>query len=385
MNFVLAAGGTGGHMVPAHALAAELKSRGHGVLLITDDRGARFPGLFEGVPVHILPAGRMGGGPIAWLKALGSVVKGRGEAKRLYREHKPDAVVGFGGYPAFPSLLAASAMHVPTVLHEQNAVLGRVNRLLAGEAEAIGTAYDEVDRLKPKHKSKSVLVGNPVREAVARLGELPFPPFDEFAPLKILITGGSQGATVLGEVVPDGLGMLQPSLRRRLQVVQQCRPDDIERVRKTYAELGIPAELTTYIEDMPDKLADAHLVIGRAGASSLAELTVAGRPAILIPFPSATDDHQTANAREITRAGGARTIQQADFTPEVLARQIEALAMDPVALNNAAARAMSVGRPHAARDLADLVERVGNGLSPLAVGPVLTPRVQSAPANGVPA
>jgi len=385
MNFVLAAGGTGGHMVPAHALAAELKSRGHGVLLITDDRGARFPGLFEGVPVHILPAGRMRGGPIAWLKALGSVVKGRGEAKRLYREHKPDAVVGFGGYPAFPSLLAASAMHVPTVLHEQNAVLGRVNRLLAGEAEAIGTAYDEVDRLKPKHKSKSVLVGNPVREAVARLGELPFPPFDEFAPLKILITGGSQGATVLGEVVPDGLGMLQPSLRRRLQVVQQCRPDDIERVRKTYAELGIPAELTTYIEDMPDKLADAHLVIGRAGASSLAELTVAGRPAILIPFPSATDDHQTANAREITRAGGARTIQQADFTPEVLARQIEALAMDPVALNNAAARAMSVGRPHAARDLADLVERVGNGLSPLAVGPVLTPRVQSAPANGVPA
>jgi len=385
MNFVLAAGGTGGHMVPAHALAAELKSRGHGVLLITDDRGARFPGLFEGVPVHILPAGRMGGGPIAWLKALSSVVKGRGQAKRLYREHRPDAVVGFGGYPAFPSLLAASAMHIPTVLHEQNAVLGRVNRLLAGEAEAIGTAYDEVDRLKPRHKSKSVLVGNPVREAVARLGELPFPPFDEFAPLKILITGGSQGASVLGEVVPEGLGMLQPSLRRRLQVVQQCRPDDIERVRKTYAELGIPAELTTYIEDMPDKLADAHLVIGRAGASSLAELTAAGRPAILIPYPAATDDHQTANAREITKAGGARTIQQTGFTPEVLARQIEALAMDPVALNNAAARAMSVGRPHAARDLADLVERVGEGLTPLAVGPVLSPRVKSAPVNGVPA
>jgi UDP-N-acetylglucosamine--N-acetylmuramyl-(pentapeptide) pyrophosphoryl-undecaprenol N-acetylglucosamine transferase len=385
MNFVLAAGGTGGHMVPAHALAAELKSRGHGVLLITDDRGARFPGLFEGVPVHILPAGRMGGGPIAWIKALSSVVKGRGQAKRLYREHRPDAVVGFGGYPAFPSLLAASAMHIPTVLHEQNAVLGRVNRLLAGEAGAIGTAYDEVDRLKPRHKSKSVLVGNPVREAVARLGELPFPPFDEFAPLKILITGGSQGASVLGEVVPEGLGMLQPSLRRRLQVVQQCRPDDIERVRKTYAELGIPAELTTYIEDMPDKLADAHLVIGRAGASSLAELTAAGRPAILIPYPAATDDHQTANAREITKAGGARTIQQTGFTPEVLARQIEALAMDPVALNNAAARAMSVGRPHAARDLADLVERIGEGLTPLAVGPVLSPRVKTAPVNGVPA
>jgi UDP-N-acetylglucosamine--N-acetylmuramyl-(pentapeptide) pyrophosphoryl-undecaprenol N-acetylglucosamine transferase len=373
-------------MIPAHALAAELKSRGHGVLLITDDRGARFPGLFEGVPVHILPAGRLGGGPIGWLKALNSVVKGRAQAKRLYRDHRPDAVVGFGGYPAFPALLAASAMKIPTVLHEQNAVLGRVNRLLAAEAEAIGTAYDRVDRLKRKYAGKTVLVGNPVREEVARLGELPFPEFDDFAPLKILVTGGSQGATVLSAVVPRGLGLLDPSLRRRLQVVQQCRPDDIEPVRAVYAELGIPAELMTYIEDMPEKLADAHLFVGRAGASTIAELTAAGRPAILIPFAAATDDHQTANAREMTKAGGARTIQQADFTPEILARQIEALAMDPVALNNAAARALSVGRPHAARDLADLVERVAGGLSPILVGPALTPRAKAtAPAGGVPA
>jgi UDP-N-acetylglucosamine--N-acetylmuramyl-(pentapeptide) pyrophosphoryl-undecaprenol N-acetylglucosamine transferase len=386
MNFVLAAGGTGGHMIPAHALAAELKGRGHGVLLITDERGARFPGLFEGVPVHILPAGRLGGGPIGMLKALGSVVKGRGEAKRLYRDHRPDAVIGFGGYPAFPSLLAASAMNVPTVIHEQNAVLGRVNRLLAGEAVAIGTAYDQVDRLKPKYADKVALVGNPVRTEIARLGELPFPPFDDVAPLKILVTGGSQGASVLSKVVPAGLGMLAPPLRRRLQVVQQCRPEDIERVRAQYAELGIPAELMTYIEDMPDKIADAHLIIGRAGASTVAELTAAGRPAILIPFAAATDDHQTANAREMVKAGGARAIQEASFTPDVLARQIEALAMDPVALNNAAARALSVGRPHAARDLADLVERVAGGLSPVAVGPVLSPRKRaSAPVGGVPA
>ena len=385
MNFVLAAGGTGGHMIPAHALAVELKNRGHGVLLITDDRGARFPGIFENVPVHILPAGRLGGGPIGWLKALGSVMKGRSEAKRLYREHRPDAVVGFGGYPAFPSLIAASAMKIPTVIHEQNAVMGRVNRMLAGEAEAIGTAYDEVERLKRGYADKAVLVGNPVRESIARLGELPFPAFDEYAPLKILITGGSQGATVLGQVVPEGLGLLEPSLRRRLQVVHQCRADDIERVRKQYADLGIPAELMTYIEDMPEKLADAHLIIGRAGASTIAELTAAGRPAILIPFPSATDDHQTANAREMTKAGGARTIQQTGFTPEVLARQIEAMAADPIALNNAAARALSVGRPHAARDLADVVERVAGGLSPVAVGPVLTPRVRTVPVNGVPA
>ena len=304
MNFVLAAGGTGGHMIPAHALAAELTSRKHGVLLITDERGARYPGLFKDVPVHILPAGRLGGGPIGWLKAAGSVLKGRSEAKRLYREHRPDAVVGFGGYPAFPSLLAASSMRIPTVLHEQNAVMGRVNRLLAGDAEAIGIAYDEVDRLKASYADKAVLIGNPVREEVARLGELPFPPFDEIAPLKILVTGGSQGATVLSKVVPAGLGMLQPSLRRRLQVVQQCRPEDIDRVRAQYAELGIPAELMTYIEDMPEKLADAHLVVGRAGASTVAELTAAGRPAILVPYAAATDDHVFKNLNlNIVNAG----------------------------------------------------------------------------------
>ena len=385
MNFVLAAGGTGGHMVPAHALAAELAARGHGVLVITDARGAKIPGLFDKIAVHELPAGRLGGGPISWIKAAFAVLAGRREAMRLYRDHPPQAVVGFGGYPAFPALLAARALDIPTVLHEQNAVLGRVNRLLAGGATAIGTAYPEIERLKPGHSDRLVLVGNPVRAEIARIGEMPFPPFDEVAPLKILVTGGSQGATILGKVVPSGLGMLEPSLRRRLQVVQQCRPDDIEEIRARYAELGIPAELMTYILDMPDKLADAHLVIGRAGASTIAELTAAGRPAILIPFAAATDDHQTANAREMTKAGGARTIPQAEFTPETLARQIEAIAGDPLALSNAAARSLSVGRPHAARDLADLVERVGGGLSPVAVGPALEPRKRSAFAGGVPA
>ena len=385
MNFVLAAGGTGGHMVPAHALAAELAARGHGVLVITDARGAKIPGLFDKIAVHELPAGRLGGGPISWIKAAFAVLAGRREAIRLYRDHPPQAVVGFGGYPAFPALLAARALDIPTVLHEQNAVLGRVNRLLAGGATAIGTAYPEIERLKPGHSDRLVVVGNPVRSEITRIGEMPFPPFDEVAPLKILVTGGSQGATILGKVVPSGLGMLEPSLRRRLQVVQQCRPDDIEEIRARYAELGIPAELMTYILDMPEKLADAHLVIGRAGASTIAELTAAGRPAILIPFAAATDDHQTANAREMTKAGGARTIPQAEFTPETLARQIEAIAGDPLALSNAAARSLSVGRPHAARDLADLVERVGGGLSPVAVGPALEPRKRSAFAGGVPA
>ena len=386
MNFVLAAGGTGGHMVPAHALAAELTARGHGVLVITDARGAKFPGLFENIPVHVLPARQLGRNPVAWAMAALSIIAGRREAKAMYRDHRPDAAVGFGGYPAFPALLAASAMTVPTVLHEQNGVMGRVNRLLAGRATAIGAAYPHIERLKASYQDKVVVIGNPVRTEVARIGEMPFPPFDDTAPLKILVTGGSQGATILGKVVPSGLGLLDQSLRHRLQVVQQCRPEDIDAIRARYSELGIPAELMTYIIDMPQKLADAHLVIGRAGASTIAELTAAGRPAILIPFAAATDDHQTANAREMTRAGGARAIAESEFAPETLARQIEAIALDPEALANAAGRSLSVGRPHAARDLADLVERVGGGLSPVAVGAALTPRKSAAYAGpGVPA
>lgn len=383
MNITLAAGGTGGHMVPAHALAGELKARGHGVMLITDDRGAKIPGLFEDVPTHILPAGRLGGGPIGMLKAVRSVLQGRRQAKALYRDFTPDAVVGFGGYPAFPALLAASSMNIPTILHEQNAVLGRVNRWVAGDAAAIATAYPEVDRLKPAYRDKVELVGNPVRESVARLGTMPFPEFDETAPLKILVTGGSQGATVLGKVVPDALGQLPPKLRHRLQVVQQCRADDIEAVRARYAALNIPAELLTYIEDMPERLGEAHLVIARAGASTIAELTAAGRPAILVPLPIATDDHQTANAREMAKAGGARMITQDEFTPETLSAQIAVIAGDAHALSNAAERALSVGRPRATSDLADLVERIASGASPLLVGRVET--AQPSLAIGAPA
>ena len=374
MNITLAAGGTGGHMVPAHALAAELKARGHGVMLITDERGAKIPGLFQDVPTHILPAGRLGGGPIGMLKAVRSVLAGRRQAKALYREFTPDAVVGFGGYPAFPALLAASSLKIPTILHEQNAVLGRVNRWVAGDAAAIATAYPEVERLKRAYRGKVELVGNPVRTSVARLGTMPFPEFDETAPLKILVTGGSQGATILGQVVPDALGQLPPKLRHRLQVVQQCRADDIEEVRARYAALNIPAELLTYIEDMPDRLAEAHLVIARAGASTIAELTAAGRPEILVPLPIATDDHQTVNAREMAKAGGARMIPQDEFTSEALSAQIDAIAGDPQALANAAERALSVGRPHATSDLADLVERIAGGTAPVLVGRVENPR-----------
>ena len=355
-HFVLAAGGTGGHMVPAAALAAELAKRGHRVALLSDERGVRFPGLFQDVQTHVIPAGRLGGGPIGWAKAAKSIWDGRAMAARLFETFRPAAVIGFGGYPALPALLAAFAAKVPTAVHEQNAVLGRVNRLAAGRVNAIATSYTSTERLAEKHRGKTHFVGNPVREAVLALRHKPYPMIEEDGLFRILVTGGSQGASVLSQVVPDGLSLLPINFRRRLQVTHQARIEDIDACRAKYAELSIPAELATYLPDMPEQLAWAHLVIARAGASTIAELTAAGRPAILVPLPSATDDHQTVNAREITAAGGARTIPQKGFTPKELAKQMQRLGLDTTALENAAARARSCGRPDAARDLADLVE-----------------------------
>ena len=358
-HFVLAAGGTGGHMIPAHALAAELVGRGHHVALITDERGARFPGLFAGVPVHILPAGRLAGGPIGWLRALRQISVGRAMARRLYESFTPSAVIGFGGYPALPALLGAHRSGIATLIHEQNAVLGRVNRFLSGRVDAIATAYEQVDRLAPKNRPKQHLVGNPVRQEIVALRSQPFPALTPDGIFRILVIGGSQGARILSKVVPAGLGLLPDHFRRRLQVTQQCRPEDIDMVREQYASLGIPADLATYMSDIPERLAWSHLVIARAGASTVAELTVAARPAILIPFAAATDDHQTANAREMVKAGGARMIQEKQFTPIELAKQMQKLGLEPKALQLAAECAGMVGRPNAASDLADLVERTG--------------------------
>ena len=357
-HYVLAAGGTGGHMIPAHALADELMARGHHVALITDDRGARIPGLFERVPVHVLPAGRFGG-PLTWAKGVRNILAGRAMASRMYETFRPSAVIGFGGYPALPALLAARKDGIPTLIHEQNAVLGRVNRLLARGVDAVATAYPNVDRLSHSHAAKIHLVGNPVRDEVLMLRDQPFPPLDDDGVFRVLVTGGSQGAAILSRVVPDGLALLPEHFRRRLQVTQQCRAEDIEQVRAKYAQLGIAADLATYLPDLPDRLAWSHLVIARAGASTIAELTAAGRPAILVPLPSATDDHQTANAREMAKAGGARMIAQSRFNPIELAKQMQKLGLDPAALAKAADRAKAVGRPDAAKDLADLVERVG--------------------------
>jgi UDP-N-acetylglucosamine--N-acetylmuramyl-(pentapeptide) pyrophosphoryl-undecaprenol N-acetylglucosamine transferase len=358
-HFVLAAGGTGGHLIPAFALAAELHARGHHVALVTDERGAAIPGKPDYLTAHVLPAGRFGKNPLGWIGGLRAVLAGRSMALRLFETFQPTAVVGFGGYPALPALLAATAAGIPSVIHEQNAVLGRVNRLLAGRVDAIATSYSAVDRLSPKYKGKVHLTGNPVRAAVLALRDQDFPAFTEESLLRILVTGGSQGARVLSEVVPDGLAMLPPALRQRLQVTQQCRPEDLEAVRARYAAHDIPAELGTYFEDMHERLAGAHLFIGRSGASTIAELTAVGRPAILVPLPIATDDHQAANTREMVRAGGARMIRQEAFQPKELAKQIQAMAMNPASLANAAHCAFNCGRPDAARDLADLVETMG--------------------------
>ncbi|AUX69285.1 undecaprenyldiphospho-muramoylpentapeptide beta-N-acetylglucosaminyltransferase [Porphyrobacter sp. HT-58-2] len=355
-HYVLAAGGTGGHLIPAFALAAELHQRGHHVALITDERGANIPGKPDFLPAHVLPAGRFGKNPLGWPKGVSAVLEGRSMALRLFDTFQPSAIVGFGGYPALPALLAATAVKLPSIVHEQNAVLGRVNRLLSGRVDAIATSYDKVDRLNPKHAGKVHLVGNPVRAEVLALREQDFPAFTDESLFRILVTGGSQGARVLSEVVPDGLAMLPPALRQRLQVTQQCRPEDLEAVRKRYAEHDIPAELGTYFEDMHERLADAHLFIGRAGASTIAELTAVGRPAILVPLPIATDDHQAVNTREMVKAGGARMIRQEAFQPKELAKQIQVMAMNPQSLANAAHCAFNCGRPDAAKDLADLVE-----------------------------
>ena len=358
-HFVLAAGGTGGHMVPAHALAEELLNRGHHVALVTDARGMRFPGLFEGVETHVLPAGRLGGGPLGLLRAGRSILAGRKMALRLFRSNRPAAVMGFGGYPALPALLAAFRAKIPTAVHEQNAVLGRVNRYVAGRVDAIATAYPDIQRLPARARMKVRLVGNPVRQEVLTLREKPYPPLDQDGVFRVLVTGGSQGATILSDVVPEGLGMLPPIFRARLQVTHQARAEDIEKVRARYSALGIPAELATYLPDLPERLGRAHLVIARSGASTVAERAAAGRPAILVPFAAATDDHQTYNARELVAAGGARSIPQSQFTPVELAKQMQKLGLEPDALTNAARRARGCGRPDAVRDLADLIEEIG--------------------------
>lgn len=355
-HYLLAAGGTGGHMLPAYALAGELISRGHRVALVSDDRGLKIPGAPAELEAHVLPAGRVSGGPVGWVKAALAIRKGRRMAIDLIGDFDPAVVVGFGGYPSLPSLLGARATKRPSVIHEQNAVLGRTNRLMASRVDAIAVAYRNIHRFPEALALKRHLTGNPVREEIIAIRDEGFPPLPEDGILRLLVVGGSLGASILSDVVPAAIAMLPRALLDRLQVVQQCREADIEVVRAKYAELGVAAECAPYIADFPERLRWAHLVIARAGASTVAELACAGRPAIFVPYPHAMDDHQTYNVVDMVDAGGARSFPQPQFTPGEVAKQIQRLALEPGALAVAARQAASCGLPDATRDLADLVE-----------------------------
>jgi UDP-N-acetylglucosamine--N-acetylmuramyl-(pentapeptide) pyrophosphoryl-undecaprenol N-acetylglucosamine transferase len=355
-HFLLAAGGTGGHMLPAYALAGELIGRGHRVALVSDDRGLRIPGAPDELDTHVLPAGRVSGGPVGWIKAALAIRKGRRMAIDLIGEFDPAVVVGFGGYPSLPSLLAAGATKRPRVIHEQNAVLGRVNRLMAPRVDAVAVAYRNIQRFPAGHEAKLHITGNPVRDEIIAIRDDGFPPLLEDGIFRLLVVGGSLGATVLSDVVPAAVAMLPRALLDRLQVVQQCREDDIETVRAKYAGLGVAAECAPYIKDFPERLRWAHLVIARAGASTVAELACAGRPAIFVPYPHAMDNHQTYNVVDMVEAGGAISFQQADFTAAEVAKHVQRMALEPGALEAAAENAAGCGLPNATRDLADLVE-----------------------------
>jgi UDP-N-acetylglucosamine--N-acetylmuramyl-(pentapeptide) pyrophosphoryl-undecaprenol N-acetylglucosamine transferase len=353
---VIAAGGTGGHFFPAEALASELLGRGRRVALMTDARsGALQSPVFGGHEQFVIRgAGIAGRGVTRAAKAMGALAAGVVQARGILARLRPAAVVGFGGYPSVAPVLATRLLRPrPTVvLHEQNAVLGRANRFLARHTDALALSFAATERVP--ESAATVVTGNPVRKAIAVLADAPYLPPTEV--VRLLILGGSLGARVFSDVVPAALAALPETLRSRLAVTQQCRQEDLARVRSAYAASGIAAELAAFFGDVAERLAAAHLVIARAGASTVAELAVAGRPAILVPLPGAIDDHQSANARALEAARGASVLAQRDFTPDALADRLAAWLMEPDLLVHAAAAARTIARADAAARLADLVE-----------------------------
>jgi len=351
---VLAAGGTGGHMFPAEALARALLGRGREVALMTDSRGASF-GNLPAVALYRIRAGRVGGNLLRRVMGIASLALGTVEAARKLRALGPAAVVGFGGYPSVPTMLAAARQRLPTVIHEQNAILGRANRLLAPRVQRIATSFAEVGAMRSQDRTRANLTGNPVRPAIAALRQRPYGAPDPDGAFELLVLGGSQGARILSEVVPAALARLDPALRQRLRLSQQARAEDLEAVRASHAASGIAAEVKPFFDDVPARLGRAHLVLARSGASTVAELTVSGRPAILVPYRYAADDHQTANAGALEAAGAAWVIPEGAFTADALAEQLALLMRSPELLRETAARAFALGRPDAADRLADLV------------------------------
>nr|WP_210286252.1 undecaprenyldiphospho-muramoylpentapeptide beta-N-acetylglucosaminyltransferase [Hansschlegelia beijingensis] len=356
---MLSAGGTGGHLFPAEALAVELERRGAAVDLITDERALAYAAHFPARAVHAAPADTIRGRGAGAYAKLGLTI-GRGVLRCLgiLRRVRPAAVVGFGGYPTFPPLVAARLLGIPVVLHEQNAVMGRANRMLARLASAIGTGFPRVAQLPAGLMTTHV--GNPVRPQVLAAREVSYQPAMEGQPIRLLVFGGSQGARIMSEVVPEAVRLLPSDLRGQLHVTQQARPEDIDGVRKAYAEAGVSAELASFFDDMPARMALAHLVIARAGASTVAELAVIGRPSILVPLPHALDNDQLANANALASAGGSVVTPQDRFTAQSLSDELSVRLVDPEGLAAAAAAAKSVGAPDAAARLADVVLAAAN-------------------------
>ena len=352
---LLCAGGTAGHLFPAAALAHALEKRGVAVELATDHRAAHFE--FPARAVHLIPSATVRGrNPISFARTGVMLALGTARAWALIGRLKPAVVVGFGGYPTVPPLWAASLRGVPTVLHEQNGVMGRANRLLAGRVTAIATGVRTLAKIDPHLQSKITFTGNPVRPPVIQAAVTPYPALDDR--LHLLVFGGSQGARVMSEIVPPAIATLDAGLRARLAVVQQARPEDVDEVRATYRKLGVAAEIAPFFTDLPARMAAAHLIVSRSGASTVAELSAIGRPAILVPLPHALDQDQFVNAGALQDAGGAVRIEQRDFTPERLAAELALLAADPLQLARMAAAAKAAGTLDAAERLADVVIKV---------------------------
>ena len=352
---VLAAGGTGGHVFPAEALARELLGRGLRVALMTDNRGDKFSDDLL-IPVYRTRASSLKPGLIGKLLSFLTMGIGVFQAEYRLRKLKPAAVVGFGGYPSVPALYAAAGMNIPIVLHEQNAVLGRANRMLMSKAAVVAMSFPHVAGLKADSKAKLVHTGNPVRPPFVALRGSPYPILnDDESPIRILVLGGSLGAKVFSYVVPQALGLLPEKYRRRIVIAQQCRKENLEDARAGYAAAGIDAELASFFHNVPERMAAAHLVICRAGGSTVAELTAVGRPSILVPFPHGHAGEQTANAEAIAEAGGAWLIPEQAFTPEALAVRLESLFSMPVTLTKTASAARAWGKITAADNLADCV------------------------------
>ena len=360
---LLCAGGTGGHLFPAEALAHALIERGWSVHLATDDRAARFAGSFPAEKIHAIASATFGSrNPLALLGSGLTIWRGVRQSSALLARLKPAAVVGFGGYPTLPPLYAATRRRVPTLIHEQNAVMGRANKALAPRVTAIAGGF--LAESDGPFSEKTVATGNPVRPGVLEAANMPYRPAVAREPFRLLVFGGSQGAQFFSQVVPEAVALLPDALRSRLRVTQQARPEDEAGVRAAYQRLGIAAEVSSFFADMARRIADAHFVISRSGASTVSEISVIGRPALLVPYPYALDHDQAANAAAIERAGGAEIVPQERLSAERLRGILDVAMNAPEKLSAMAAAARSVGRPNAAQLLADLTEAIASGETP---------------------